>query len=151
MSTINQLEAVDALDGTEVLSVFDVSNGDARQATIAELMGWLEDNMEDPDRTFVDQTATVVATGWRVAIQDTGQWMWLHIIQPSVLAAGTIVFPANPVDQQEIMLTASHETTTITYDGNGATFLGGSTYDLDESISHWKYEATLNVWHSGNQ
>jgi hypothetical protein len=46
MATINQLSAVDVLQGGDQIPVYDQSNGDARKASITTLKDYVLDSIE---------------------------------------------------------------------------------------------------------
>lgn len=149
MATINELSAVDALATGDLLAVYDTSNGDARKSSLTTLMTFLEANLTFPHGSFTRQAATVAATGYSVSVTDSGAWIWLFITQGAGYAAGTVVFPATPVDQQEIMIKFSHTVTALTLNGNGKTIVNGPTDVTDADVTtRFKYDSLTASWYT---
>ena len=147
MATINELSAVDTLTVSDLLAIWDASNGDTRKASIGTLVSYLESNLTFPNNTYTRQSYTVSATGTNVPVTDSGAWFWLFITQGANYAAMTITFPSAPVDQQEIYFKSTHDVTTLTLDGNGKTISTNQTAIDDIAIYRYKYDSTTATWY----
>ena len=72
MTTINQLSAVDSLQSSDQLPVYDASNGDARKASISTLQSYMQDNLtfSESGISYTTQYAAPSATAFSVQITD---------------------------------------------------------------------------------
>lgn len=147
MATINKLSAVDSLSVSDLLAVFDASNGDTRKASISALTTYLEANLTFPNNTYVRQSVTGTATAFSVAATDSGSWGWMFITQGANYAAGTVVFPASPVNQQELLIQSNYAVTTLTEDDNGKTIVGGAGTIVADTVYRYKYDSTNETWY----
>ena len=93
------------------------------------------------------QVAEPSATGFSVTALNRSR-VWLLIRPAAAYAAGTIVLPASPKDNQTLTVSCTEQITTLTVDGNGNTVSGApSALSAD---SHFLLRFDLNSgWHRG--
>ena len=149
MSDFEDLNAASALVDGDLLAIYDQSNNDARRITLQVLLDWFEDNTSFTADRYLStmQYPSVSASGFSITATDTGEDVWMVVTADGAYATGTIVFPASPVDQQEIWYQFDKTVTSLTIDGNGATVsytpaiaTAGNTYKK-------KYDLTNNTWY----
>lgn len=147
MATINKLSAIDTPSTGDLLAVFDTSNGDHRKAALSLLVTFLDAQLTFPNADFERQSAVVTATAYSVAVTDSGDWVWLFITQGGDYAAATIVYPATPVDQQELYFRSNYDVTTLTTDANGKTVVGAEVEIVADTLYRFKYDSTNETWY----
>lgn len=159
MPTINQLSSVDTLQGGDLLAIFDVSNSDARKASIAVLQAYLQASLTFPTATGIEyetQYAVPSATGFNVNIDDNSSDDTLSnsvhlILTPTAgYTAGTITLPAvaNIEDKQEVLVNCTQQVTTLTVDGNGATAVTGEPTSMGaDDFFRLKFDIISSTWY----
>ena len=105
MSRINELTAVDSLNGGDNIPVFDTSNGDTRRASVTTLQEYMQDNLEfDLPDNFTTQYEQPGGFGFSVTL--TGSDNIFLILQGS--SAEDLGFnwflDGNVVDKQEVLV-----------------------------------------------
>jgi hypothetical protein len=148
--TISELEAIEALSSSDSIPVYDSSNGDARKASLGLLLEWLQDQIDITVGRYLleKQYETPGATGWVVNVQNTGDDVWLQVDPLAGYAAGTIVMPADPVDQQEVWFRVSETVTTFVVDGNGHNMAWDVTeISLTEFVYKLKFDSVTDSWY----
>lgn len=154
MATINQLNALDTLQGGDLLPVYDTSNGDARKSSVSTLQSYLQDslNFAEPTETgqFTTQYASPAATGFSVQINQGSESIHLILTPLAGYATGTIVLPLNTglIDKQEVLVNCTQQVTTLTVDKNGATALVGAPTSLGaDDFFRIKYDSLTGTWY----
>lgn len=152
MPTINQLSAVDTLQSSDQLAVYDASNGDARKASISTLQTYMQNNLTFTESgiSYTTQYAAPSATGFSVQITDDSDNTHLILTPVAGYAAGTIVLPAvgNVIDKQEVLVNCTQAVTTLTIDGNGAVAVTGEPSALAANdFFRLKYDITVQTWY----
>jgi hypothetical protein len=152
MPTINELSAVEALQGGDLLAVYDTSNGDARKASLTTLEAYLQDSLtfSTTGINYTTEYASPSATGFSVQITDGSASIHLILTPLAGYAAGTIVLPAigNVIDKQEVLVNCTQAVTTLTIDGNGAVAVTGEPSTLAANdFFRLKYDATMQTWY----
>lgn len=146
MTEINQLTALDTLAAGDQLPVWATANGDTRRASLTTLTGYLNDALTFPSAlTFTQLHAAPSATGFSVSI--SAGWTWLVLTPVAGYAAGTIVLPAAPADNDEILVNSTQAVTTLTVNGNGNTVTGAPTTLAANGFFRLKFDATLDAWY----
>lgn len=148
MTTINKLTSVSSLAVSDLLAVWDTSNGDSRKTSITALLELLQANITLVD-AFVTQYSTPTATGFSVQVEDDDDSVWLILTPLSGYAAGTIVLPAlaRSVDKQEVVINSTQAITTLTVDGNGATVIGEPTTMAANAFFRLRFDAVTSIWY----
>jgi hypothetical protein len=62
-------------------------------------------------------------------------------------AAGTIVLPAVPTNEQVVNLNTTQAVTTLTVNGNGKTVTGAPTTLAANAFFTLRFDATTNAWY----
>ncbi len=130
--------------------VYDVSNGDWREAAMSVLLAYMQANLDfSPADVYTTQYAAPSATGFSVQITDGDDSIHLILTPVAGYAAGTIVLPDddNAVDKQEVLVNCTQAVTTLTVDGNGATVTGEPSGLSANDFFRLKYDAATNVWY----
>lgn len=154
MSTINQLSAAGSISGGDLLAAYISGNGDARKVSISLLLEYMQSNLAFPAFTgkaeFEKQYAAPSATGFDVAVTDSGDNTWLILTPTSGFATGTITLPAvsNSIDKQEILVNCTQQVTSLTVYGNGATAVTGEPASLGaDDFFKMKFDAITKTWY----
>lgn len=152
MTTINQLSAVDTLQSSDQLPVYDASNGDARKASISVLQTYMQNNLtfSESGISYTTQYAAPSATGFSVTITDDSDNTHLILTPVAGYADGEIVLPAvgNLVDKQEVLVNCTQAVTTLVVDGNGAVAVTGEPAALAANdFFRLKYDLTVQTWY----
>lgn len=147
-TTVNDLTDVGTLASSDHVLMYSANNADARKLLMTVLETHLESNMTFPNGEFYRQTEAPTATGYSITLGSSTQDVWLFINPAAAYAAGTVVLPASPTDGQELIITSTEVTTTLTLDGNGKNVYPASTVSFAAiTIScRFKYDDTLGAW-----
>lgn len=151
MATINQLSTLNTLSSSDKLAVYSSENGDARKASLATLMTFIEDNFASPEFTTIINAPTSSGFSLNVGAQTTSVWMIINPTAP--FAAGTIVLPATAdcFDGQEIIVSSSQAVTALTINGNGSTLVGAPTYMSAGGFFTIRFNALQSTWYCTSQ
>ena len=147
MATINQLAQVDSLSSADQVPIYSAANGDARKASINQLVAFLQDQIAAQDDKTT-QYAAPSSSGFTVNVQDEGS-TWLLLTPTGAFAAGTIVLPAvaSVQDRQELLVNCTQAVTTLTVSGNGATVTGAPTTLVANSFFRLRFDQASSVWY----
>lgn len=146
MATINQLSAIDTLQGGDQLPVYDQSNGDARKASLTTLLDYFKSAFTNPE--FTVSISGPTSAGFTFEFANSGANQWL-ILQPSTaLASGTLVLPLSTAvaDGQEIMITSTDSINLLTVNGNGSTVNGAPGVLGADSFFRLRYNSVTGAW-----
>lgn len=150
MTTINQLSAVAALAGSDLIPVFASENGDARKASMTVLAAFIQSLLTAAagDET---QYFAPAATGFSVTVNPTSDGGSVYLLMTPVAgyAAGTITLPAKAecVDGQQVLVSSTQAVTALTVNGNGATAVNGApTALLANGYFKLRYDAIFASW-----
>jgi len=124
MTTINQLSTLSTLATSDKLIVYSNDNGDARKASLATLMAFIEGQFASPD--FITVINAPTSSGFSLNVGTQTESVWMIINPTGAFAAGTIVLPATAdcFDGQEIIVCSTQSITALTVNGNGSTLVG---------------------------
>jgi len=153
MATINQLTAVDSLQSSDQLAVYDSSNGDARKSSLNVLLTWMQSNLtftETQFPSYTTQYAAPSASGFDIQVTDGSNNIHLILTPTAGYAVGEITLPAvaNCIDKQEVLVNCTQQVTTLTVDGNGATAVTGEPASLAaDDFFRLKYDLTTKTWY----
>lgn len=150
MPTINQLNQVTQLYTSDQIPVYSNANGDARKASLNQLLDLFEQQFASP--TMAVQFITP-GTGFNYAVVGTSTDTWVLIQPAGGLATGTVTFPdANSTqDGMEITITSTQQITTFSIGLNGASAIYGavSTLAADDFARYRFYKPTLSWYQIG--
>lgn len=153
MVQINQLSAVDTLQGGDNFPVYDSSNGDARRTSLSTLTDYLQANLDITDAgaiaNYMSQYAAPAATGFNIQVNDAGLNIHLILTPVAGYAAGTITLPTptNAEDKQQIVVNCTQAVTALTVAGNGASVAGAPTTLAADDFFTLKYDLPGNTWY----
>lgn len=150
MSALNQACSISDIQSGDKIRLYDTSNGDWRDSSIATLTAYIQANITVGKPVFNKEFSAPSATGFTVAVTDTSDNAWLILTPTAGFAAGTITLPAvaNAIDNQEVLVNCTQVVTTLTIDGNGATAVTGEPTTLAANdFFKLKYEAVTKTWY----
>jgi hypothetical protein len=145
MSGIGDLTTTTALALADLFPLESASDRDARKASLSALRDFLQANLTFSASDLVQQYAAPSATGFSVSIAVGNTWLILTPV--AGYAAGTIVLPANPTNEQVVNLNTTQAVTTLTVNGNGKTVTGAPTTLAANAFFTLRFDATTNAWY----
>lgn len=147
MPTINQLNAVDTPNASDLLALYSQSNGDARKLSLANFVAWLLTQITVTDDKVTQYAAPLAGT--TVQVDDGGNSVWLILTPAGGLATLTVKLPllANAVDKQELLINCTQVVTALTVDANGASVVGAPTALTANGFFRLRYDAVLKTWY----
>lgn len=149
--TINQLSEATSLSTGDKIPIYSNAQGDARKASLATLLQFIEDSFVNPEFTTIINAPTASGFTLDVSAQTTNIWM---IVNPTgSFAAGTVRLPvpADCFDGQELILCTTQNITAFTLNGNGATLVGQPTSLGAGSFFTIRYNASQSTWYCTSQ
>lgn len=148
MSTINQLNAVDQISGSDLLALFSQANGDTRKMSLTNFATWLEDQEIATQDNKITQYAAPT-NGATVVISDTQNGVWLILSPAGTIAGATLKFPlsSTTLDRTEILINTTNAITTITNDANGGTIEGAVTTLAAKGFLRYRFDIVLQTWY----
>lgn len=148
MATINQLNAVTTVSGSDLVPVYSQVNGDARKWSLTNLAAWVATQITTSDNK-VTQYSAPSATAFNTQVTDGSDSIWLVLTPTAGFAAGTITLPAvaNCVDKQEVLVNCTQAVTTLTVAGNGATVTGAPTTLAANAFFRLRFEGVTSTWY----
>lgn len=147
MATINQLSTVSSLSSGDKMVVYTNDNGDARKASLATLLAFVESNYAAPD--FDVSINAPTNSGFNIILTPQTSNLWMIVNPTGVFAAGTITLPApaDCFDGQEILISCTQVITAFTLDGNGSALVGEPTSLGAESFFSIRFNALQSTWY----
>ena len=139
---INQLTSATALDGGTFFPVWNDS--DTKKAPLSLILEWMQDNLTFTGLALSQQYAAPSATDFSVTIAAPDTWLILTPV--AGYAAGTIVLPAAPANQQIVQVNCTQSVGALTVSGNGATVTGAPTSLAANGFFKLQYDAVLAAW-----
>jgi len=153
MATINQLSTMTTLQTSDKLVVYSNENGDARKASLASLVSFLDANWTSPN--YVTQYASPNINGFVVTIQQTSSPIWLLLQPIAPYALGSIVLPlaSTCFDGQEVLIYSSQAVTSLIIQTNGAlqvngaptSLVGGTAFTLRFNVLYQTWYTVANA------
>ena len=149
MPTINQLNSVDVLSGSDLVPVYSQQNGDARKVSLTNLQAFLQSMVTSQGDGKVKQYSSPNASGLTTQVLDGSDSVWLIVTPSNTFAAGTIKLPtlANCVDQQEVLVNYVTGVTGLTIDGNGAQVIGAPSTVANNGFFRLRFDAVMKIWY----
>jgi hypothetical protein len=144
MSGIGDLTTTTALALADSFPLESASDRDARKASLSALRDFMQTNLTFSASDLVQQYAAPSATGFSVSIAVGNTWLILTPV--AGYAAGTIILPANPTNEQVVNLNTTQAVTTLTVNGNGKTVTGAPTTLAANAFFTLRFDQTLNSW-----
>lgn len=146
MTTINQLTSLDTVAAGDQVPVWSNGQGDTRRASMTTLAAYMQGALSFPDPVLVTQYASPTYTGFSVTIAQTDD-TWLILTPLAGYAAGTVVLPAAPADQQTVNVVCTQIVTALTVDGNGNSVVGAPTTLAANGFFTVRFDDVANIWH----
>jgi len=149
--TINQLSEATSLSSGDKIPIYSNAQGDARKASLATLLQFIEDSFVNPEFTTIINAPTASGFTLDVSAQTTNIWMIVNPTGP--FAAGTVRLPApsDCFDGQELILCTTQLITAFTLNGNGATLVGQPTSLGAGAFFTIRYNASQTTWYCTSQ
>jgi hypothetical protein len=145
MSGIDDLTTTTALALADLFPLESASDRDARKASLSALRDFMQTNLTFSASDLVQQYAAPSATGFSVSIAVGNTWLILTPV--AGYAAGTIILPLNPTNEQVVNLNTTQAVTTLTVNGNGKTVTGAPTTLAANAFFTLRFDATTNAWY----
>lgn len=147
---IEKLARTTELSASDLVALYSNSLGNDAAATLATLLGWLQDQLTSSGG-FTTQYAAPSATGFSVTVAPPvdGGNVYLLLTPAAGYAAGTIVLPAlaECVDGQEVLVSCTQAVTTLTVSGNGATVNGAPATLAANAFFRLRFDGVFDAWY----
>lgn len=149
MPTINQLSTTSDLTPSDKLVVYSQDNGDARKATFATLLSFIQDNYKEEGLTTLTVTP---ATGDNIPLPAQTQSLWLLLNPSGPLASLAVTLPpvASTFDGQEVSIATSQGISSFAVGGGSATVYGAPNTLPASSFITMKFSSAQTAWYANN-
>lgn len=145
MSTINQQNQVASVNQSDLIPVYSNTYGVTQQMSVSQLSNYIL-GLIGGSNGLVTQYASPNATGFTVNVQS-GANTWLVMTPLAGYAAGALVLPAMPVDQQQLCVSSTQAVTTLTVSGNGSSVNGAPTTLAANGTFSLRYDGVNQSWY----
>lgn len=145
MSTINQQNQVSSVNQSDLIPVYSNTHGVTQQMAVSQLTAYIL-GLIGGSNGLSTQYASPNATDFTVNVQS-GANTWLVMTPLAGYAAGTIVLPAMPVDQQQLCVSSTQSVTTLTVSGNGSSVNGAPTTLAANGTFSLRYDGVNQSWY----
>lgn len=147
-ATINQLNAIATVNGSDLIPVYSQTNGDARKLSLTNLATFIASQTTSADNKITQYSAPS-ASGFTTTITNSTSSVWLILTPTAGFAAGTLVLPAtaNSTDKQEILVNCTQAITALTINGNGSTVTGAPTTLAANAFFRLRFDAVTSTWY----
>ena len=146
MTRINKLNEIDEISAGDLLVIFVNSDGLARKASVSTLQDFMQENLSFGVSGFTTQYDSPV-TGASIQITDGQSDIHLITTPLGTLADLDIILPANPVDEQLVLVNCTQIITALTIDGGSNAVIGAPTSLAANDFFTLKHDAPTNVWY----
>lgn len=144
MAYIPNLSTTPTLSGGYYALVAKGNSNNAQRASMETLAEYIGELLNVGGITT--QYAAPSATGFSVSLDDVTTTIWLVLTPVAGYAAGTLVMPAAPANQQTVNVNCTQAVTTLTVSGNGNTVTGAPTTLAANAFFTLRYDETLSTW-----
>jgi hypothetical protein len=141
MAEIRDLTAVSTIKAGDSFPFWSQENGDTMRAS-SDVMKKYFFPLAGNDST---QYAAPTATGFSVTITGIAN-AWLILTPIAGYAAGTVVMPIDPIDQQRVTVNCTQAITALTVSGNGKGIAGAPSTIAANGFFFMRYDAVLGTW-----
>lgn len=145
MSTINDQNQVPSVNQSDLIPVYSNTYGVTQQMSVSQLSAYIL-SLIGGSNGLVTQYASPNATGFSVSLESVPN-LWLVMTPLAGYAAGTIVLPSLPVNQQQICISTTQAVTTLTVNGNGKTVNGAPTTLAANATFSLRYDGVNQSWY----
>lgn len=145
MSTIKEQNQVPSVNQSDLIPVYSNTYGVTQQMSVSQLSNYIL-GLIGGANGLVTQYASPNATGFTVNMESVPN-LWLVLTPLAGYAAGTIVLPAMPVNQQQINVSCTQAVTTLTTNGNGKTVNGAPTTLAANATFSLRYDGVNQSWY----
>lgn len=145
MSTINQQNQVASVSQNDLIPVYSNQYGVTQQMAVSQLTAYIL-GLIGGSNALVTQYSSPNATGFTVNAESVPN-LWLLITPLAGYAAGAIVLPSLPVNQQQITVSCTQAVTALTVSGNGKTVNGAPTTLAANGTFTLRYDGVNQSWY----
>jgi hypothetical protein len=153
MATIDRLSETNSLEMGDLLPLDQ--SGVVNKMSLSALLAWMQENFNTavlrPRRLHTRQEVYVTDDPFTVEMSNIQDdiWLFLEIEDWGPFGQGTIKFPSNPVEQQEVIIKFVGDIDEIIWDGNGAEVI-----TVADAVTAWqatsclvfRYDEEKNTW-----
>lgn len=143
MPQINQLSQTSQISNGDLMAIFSTDNGDARKVSMSSL----KDFFATSSSGDIVQYSAPSSTGFTTTIQDVDVHVWLILTPTGTMANGTIVLPASPIDNQEVLINTTNEVTTLLINGGTNNVTGEPSTLLANGFFKLKFNVVNGTWY----
>ena len=151
MPTINQLPVLSPISSGDQLPVYSPNNGDARRTSIGSLLTFFQQSFASPTLAV---NLYVPGSGFNITVPTpVSQQQWMLLQPAGTLASGTITLPLNTgvPDGTTVLITSTHEITSLTIALNGASAIYGAVTALGAGCAAvYRFYQPTNSWYNIN-
>ena len=147
MPTINQLNQISQLYTSDQIPVYSNANGDARKASLNQLLELFQAQFASPTETV---QLVVPGTGFNYAVTGTSVNAWVLLQPAGALATGTVTLPlaSSTADGMEVLVTTTQQIATFSLASNGASALYGDPGSLAaNAFFKMRFYQSTNSWY----
>jgi len=145
MAFIPNLSTTPTLDGGFYVLVAKGNNNNAQRASMATFAEYIGEALNVGGIT--SQYEAPSANAFSVSLEDVTNTIWLILTPTGTFAAGAIVMPAAPVDQQTVTVNCTQIVSALTISGNGNTVTGGPTALAANGFFSLRFDAVTGTWY----
>lgn len=122
-------------------------NGQDYRAAADSILAYIQDNLVFPTDLVSQYVAPIEASTTQV--NDGSANVWLILTPAGGLTNATIKLPllANCIDQQEINVNCTQAITNLTFNGNGASIVGGPSTMTANGFFKLRFDDVMNTWY----
>lgn len=148
MPTINQLNAVDQVSGSDLLALWSQANGDSRKVSLTNFLAWLESQQIATQDNKITQYAAPL-TGATLQVSDTQNSVWLILTPAGTLANLTLKLPlvSNVIDRTEVLVNSTQILTSLAFDANGASIVGAPSTLAANGFFRLRFDIVMQTWY----
>jgi hypothetical protein len=147
MPTIDRLSTIDNVTGSDQVPLYDASNGQARKASMAQVLAYFQNTFASPE---FDVIISSPIAGFNQQLAASTKSIWLILTPAGTLASGTVTLPpvASCFDGQEVLVTSTQQITALTIAGNGASLSGEPSSLGAEGFFRLRYNTLQETWYA---
>lgn len=144
MTRINQLSRLDTVQNGDLLPVWATNKGDDRAAAMSVLLTYMQNNLTFP-RDKSTQREEPAAEGFTVRVKSDTSWLLLR--PAATYAAGTVILPPEPKDQDQVVISTTTTISVLTISSDIVSVpRPAGILEAHHGIT-MKYDAVLKNWY----
>jgi len=141
MAEIRDLTSVSEIKAGDSFPFWSQGSGDTMRASSDVLKSYFHPTAGND----VTQYAAPTATGFSVTVSGIED-AWLILTPIAGYAAGSVVMPIDPENQQRVTVSCSQSVTTLTVSGNGKGIAGAPSTIAANGFFCMRYDDVLGTW-----